>query len=221
MAWLQEKKQVGKEITEALYENGMIKTWWRDKSEGWKLVSGIWSPFYINLRPIASYPNSREILTKVGTVMGDMIKEECPEVNKIVGIANAGIPIATAITFTSGIPMCYTRKLEGVKNIEQLESKIKEYGEHSLVEGELNNGDVISLVDDLVTRFDSKYIGERQVEYEAEKRNISVTCKHVNVLLDREQGASERAKELGMSLHSLIPFKSEGLWWLRDKLAET
>ena len=221
MEWSVEKELMGKEITETLYENGMIKTWYKDKPSGWTLVSGIWSPFYVNLRPISSFPNSQEILKKVGTAMGTMIKEECPEVNKIVGIANAGVPISTAITLQSGIPSCYTRKLEGVRTIERLKREIKEYGQHSLVEGDLNEGDVIGLVDDLVTKFDSKLIAEKQVEYEAEERNVSVTCKHVGVLLDREQGAAEKAKELGMSLHSIIPFKTKGLPWLKDRMSET
>ena len=51
MGWSEEKDQHGKEIIGMLYDQGMIRTWYRDKPEGWTLVSGIWSPFYIQLRP--------------------------------------------------------------------------------------------------------------------------------------------------------------------------
>lgn len=220
MNWLEEKEQLGKEIIGMLYDRGMIKTWYRDKQDGWTLVSGIWSPFYIQLRPIGSYPNSQDILGKVGTVMGRIIKEEASDVNKIVGVAAAGVPIATAITLQEGIPMCYTRKLEGVKTVEQFETRIKEYGEHALLEGELNEGDTIAIVDDLVTRFDSKLLALEQVKYEAKKRDLSVTCKDVAVLFDREQGADKRARDLGMDLHSVIQFKTKGIDWLKDKMSE-
>ncbi len=214
MVWETTKSIIGKDITEKLYEKGMIETWYRDKPEGWRLVSKLWSPFYINLRTIGNYPS---LLREIGSTMGRMIKAECPEVNKIVGIAQAGIPIATAITVQEDIPSCSTRKLEGIKTIEQFETKIGEYGEHKLVEGELEDGDRIALVDDLVTRFDSKMVALGQVNYEAKKRNVSISCKDVAVLLDREQGAEQRATELEMHLHSIIPFKSKGLDWLRDK----
>lgn len=226
MTWLEEKDQLGKEIIGMLYDQGMIRTWYRDKPEGWTLVSGMWSPFYIQLRPMVSYSNSQELLRKVGTAMGRMIKEEAGDVNKIVGVAATGVPIATAITMQEGIPMCYTRKIEGFKTVEQIEARIKEYGEHSLVEGEISDGDVIALVDDLVSRFDSKLLALEQLKYEVKRREkqrgkkLNVTCKDVAVLFDREQGAAERARSLGMNLHSIIPFKSKGIDWLRNKMTE-
>ncbi len=224
MKWTSEKEKLGKEIAILLYDNGMIKTWFRDNPEGWRLISGLWSPFYIQLRPLSSYPNSREILTKVGTAMGRMIQEEAPEANKLVGIASAGIPIAIAVTIFSGTPSCYTRKLEGVKTIEDFEKKLSQYGEHSLMEGILEDNDNLVFIDDLVTKFDSKAIALEQVKYEIKRREketakkINITCKHVAVLLDREQGAAEKARSLGITMHHLIPFKSKGITWLKERI---
>lgn len=226
MEWALEKEELGKELTILLYENGMIKTWFRDNPAGWRLISGLWSPFYIQLRPLSSYPNSKTILNKVGTAMGRLLMEEIPEANRIVGIASAGIPIAIATTIFSGIPSCYTRKLEGVKTIEDFEKRVKEYGEHSLVEGMLEDNDNVVLVDDLATKFDSKAIAFEQVKYEIRKREkemgtkLNITCKHVAVLLDREQGATEKAESLGVTLHSLIPFKTKCTTWLKERMAD-
>jgi len=103
------------EIIAELYEHGLIKTWFRDKPEGWKLVSGIWSPFYIQLRALPSYPS---LLKKIGQQMGEMIKEEC-SIERVLGIAMAGIPIAVAISVEHSIPLCYTRKLEGATSLEE------------------------------------------------------------------------------------------------------
>jgi uridine monophosphate synthetase len=217
VTWTVEKEFLGKEITELLYEKRLIRTWYRDEPQGWTLISGIWSPFYIQLRPLCSFP---DILRKVGTAMGKMIQNEIPETNKVVGVAMAGIPIATAIALVEDIPGTFTRKLEGVRTLKDLQTVIKQYGEHALLEGELTDRDSLVLVDDLVTKFDSKLIGIEQVKFEVERRGLKdVKTDAVVVLLDREQGASGIAKQHGVALHSLIPFKSKGIGWLADKMS--
>ena len=217
MTWTEEKELLGKEIMELLYEKRLIKTWYRDKPRGWTLISGIWSPFYIQLRPLCSFP---DLLKNVGTAMGRMIRQEIPEITKVVGVAMAGIPIATAIALVEGIPATFTRKLEGVRTLEDLQKVIKQYGEHALLEGELKDGDNLVIVDDLVTKFDSKLIGIEQVKFEAERRGLNdVNVNAVVVLLDREQGATDIAKQHNIALHSLIPFKSKGIDWLADKMS--
>jgi len=216
MTWKEEKEELGKEITRLLYEKGLIKTWYRDNPGGWTLVSGLWSPFYIQLRPLPSYP---ELLRKVGYALGKMIKEECEDVNKVVGVAMAGIPLVSAISILEGIPSLWTRKI-AVRSSDEFEKYIQSYGEHTLVEGEFEEGDRIAVIDDLATKFYSKLIAIEQINHEAKKRGLKVECKHVVVLLDREQGAGEVASQHGSSLHSLIPFKSNGIEWLKNSLSE-
>ncbi len=218
MSWHEEKEEVGKELVRALYKHGMIKTWFRDNPHGWTLVSGLWSPLYIQLRPLSSYP---ELLKKVGNALGRLIKAECPGVNRLIGVATAGIPIATAISLEANIPSCFTRKLEGVRSLVDFNRFVKGYGEHSMIEGVLEDGDAVGIVDDLVTKFDSKVLAVKQLEFEREIRGLKqVTCSDVIVVLDREQGAKEIAKEYGIALHSLIPFMSQGVEWLKDVLAD-
>ena len=218
MSWQEEKENVGKEIIRALYKHGMIKTWYRDNPHGWTLVSGMWSPLYIQLRPLSSYP---ELLKQVGYALGSLIKAECRDINRIIGLATAGIPIATAISLEANIPSCFSRKLEGVRSLEDFNWHVREYGEHSMIEGILEDGDTVGLVDDLVTRFDSKVLALKQLEFELKARGLKdVACSDVIVLLDREQGAQEIAKEYGMVLHCLIPFMSKGIAWLKDVLAD-
>ncbi|MFX1520671.1 MAG: orotate phosphoribosyltransferase [Promethearchaeota archaeon] len=216
MNWKDEKERFGKEIMELLYEKRMIKTWYRDEPRGWTLISGIWSPFYIQLRPLCSFP---DLLKKVGSALGKMIQNEIPETNRVVGVAMAGIPIATAIALVEGIPATFTRKLEGVRTLNDLQVVIKKYGEHALLEGELEDGDSLVIVDDLVTKFDSKLIAIEQVKFEVERRGLKdVNVDAVVVLLDREQGASKIAKDNGIKLHPLIPFTSKGIKWLANKM---
>jgi len=98
---------------------------------------------------------------------------------------------------------------------------VKRYGEHSLIEGILADGDTVGIVDDLVTTFDSKVVALKQLEFEIKIRGLrNVKCSDVIVVLDREQGAQEIAKGYGIELHCLIPFSSEGVRWLKEVFAD-
>ena len=89
-----------------------------------------------------------------------------------------------------------------------------------LIEGKFEAGDQIAVIDDLATKFDSKLVAIEQINYETEKRGLKVECNEVVVLLDREQGAADVARQYGISFHSLIPFKSKGVKWLKTSLSE-
>lgn len=200
---------IKKQIMQDVYEKRMLLTSVRDKPDGWELVSGIWSPFYIQLRILSSYP---ETLKLVGKAMSMMIEDEMPEVDRVVGLAFAGIPIATAVSMVSSIPACHTRKVLGVRSRQDLDEYLSEYGQHSLVEGVIESGDTLCIVDDLVTGMESKLLGRAQIQAEIERRELEdVRCNHVAVIVDREQGAETKAASEDLTLHSLIRLVNEGL----------
>ena len=191
-----------KRIMQDIYENRMLLTAVRDRPEGWTLHSGQWSPFYIQLRILSSFPQTLKL---IGSAMGTLVREEAAHINRLVGIAFAGIPIATAMSLSTGIPACHTRKVEGVRTEEELKDVIDKYGQHSLLEGEICDGDAICLVDDLVTGMESKLVARKQVVAELERRGIGdYTIDDIAVVIDRQQGALTRANELRIRLHSLI-----------------
>ncbi|MEW6349144.1 MAG: hypothetical protein AB1646_08780 [Thermodesulfobacteriota bacterium] len=209
MPWREEKEHLAREIVSLLYAHSMIRTFYRDKPEGWTLVSGLYSPLYVQLRPLVSYPS---VFEKVCRALGRMIREEAPELTKIVGIAMAGVPFAAGLALVAGISAGFTRKMEKVTSVEAFRKVVEEYGEHALIEGELCDGERIGLVDDLVTRFDSKLVAIEQVSYEVQRRALKdVECSTVIVLLDREQGGETAARTHGIRLLSLVPFKTVGL----------
>jgi adenine/guanine phosphoribosyltransferase-like PRPP-binding protein len=126
---------------------------------------------------------------------GKSIQELLIEVaNKLVGVATAGIPISVITTYISGLPSCYTRKIENVKTLDDLKIKLKEYGDHDVIEGDLIDGDNIVIVDDLITDGGSKLIAKELIEYAKKEKKISITCKNVAVVIDREQGGCRGAK---------------------------
>lgn len=218
MSWSEEKESFAREILSLLYEHRMIRTFYRDKPEGWKLISGLYSPLYIQFRPLISYPRVFETVCK-GMVR--MVQEEAPEITKVIGIAMAGVPLAAGMSLL-GIPGGFTRKMEGVKSLETFKQAITAYGEHALLEGELAANDNVALVDDLVTRFDSKLVAMEQVKFEVRKKGIAdVVLDTVLVVLDREQGGMEAAEKEGIRLLSIIPFKTVGLPLLKGVMHPT
>ena len=219
MSWIEEKPEVAGRILRLLYEHKMIRTFFRDRADGWTLVSGLYSPIYIQLRQLLSHP---EVFIEVCSALAKMAKSEVPSLKKVVGIAMAGIPIASGMCYAGNFPGCFTRKMEGVQSVDHFREVIVQYGEHSLVEGEIENGDDIVLVDDLVTRFDSKLIAFEQIKHEIRTRRLkNVTCSNVVVILDPEQGASEAAEVSGFKIISLIPLKSVGMDLLKGTMHDS
>jgi orotate phosphoribosyltransferase len=209
MEWATEKQELAGDIIRLLYEHRMIRTFYRDNPAGWRLMSGLYSPVYVQLRPLASFP---VILDKVCRSMVRLIREEAPDAKRVVGIAMAGIPPAVGMSLLGNIPAAFTRKLENVKTLESLRVAMTAYGEHSLIEGELHSDERIVLIDDLVTRFDSKLIAIEMIRHAIALRKLErVDYRTVAVILDREQGGAQAAEREGVRLLSLIPFKSVGL----------
>ena len=217
-------EKLGKEITQGAYQEGFIRTWYRDKPEGFTLASGLYSPLYINLRLISSVPSgSAELYRKAGEAVGLMLENAgfAPDgKHRLVGVAMAGIPLANAVTLNRGIPSLYTRKLpEDVKTPEDVDAYMHAHGQKALVEGDFESGNILAIVDDLVTTFGSKALAISQVKREAEQRGITdLTLKDIVVLFDREQGGAQKAAEMGYTLHALVPFSSKGIHWLKDSL---
>ena len=223
-----EYDELGKEIVGMLYDAGMIKFFPNNNSDGWMLHSGIWSPFYIQMRPIFSTPRSKHFMDVIGDAMTQLI-EDTGNFSKLVGVASAGVPISVIASYKSEIPFCYTRRVGNFRTLadfRQYRMKIEEqgtgldYGEHSLLEGILEDGDNVILIDDLITTGDSKLIAKESVEYEARRQGKEVTVNTVAVVMDREQGGTEKLAEEGLRVRSLIPFKTKGIQWLEDRLDE-
>jgi uridine monophosphate synthetase len=205
--WAQEKKQMGAEIMEALWKHGCFKL------GDFTLVSGRKSPYYINLREVGSYDDGGELLRRIGYSMGRMITNEFEGVNKVVGVAYAGIPFATAVTMATGIPCCHTRK------------EPKTHGMvGTFVDGSFSDGDRVVILDDLVTTGDSKLEGrdcivnqEKVLNQERQKQRlprIRINVVGVACVFDREEGGAEFLKANGLPLASLIRVREgvDQLW---------
>lgn len=220
VSWDERKRELGGELVRRLYAAGVIRTWLRDKPDGWELMSGAWSPFYVNFRDAPASPELFRFLIDAGA---ELVREEVPDATQLVGLAAAGVPFAAGFAYKLGVPLGYTRKLPGVRRAADLDggAAAESYGSHRLVEGGFRPGDRVALVDDLVTGFDSKEIALRQLELELQRRGIAdVRAEAVVVFLERGAEARARAAEAGVRLVSLLALDAEAIEQLRGAASD-
>ncbi|MGC8557284.1 MAG: orotate phosphoribosyltransferase [Fervidicoccus sp.] len=148
-----------------------------------KLTSGIESPFYIDLRRLYSFPSLRE------KVVEEIVKRfPTDQADVIVGIATSGIALASFIGCKTGKPIAYVR-------LDR-----KEHGTQALLEGEVRNKKAV-VVDDVATTGGSLEHAISAVKEMGGNVMFSV------VVVDREQGAREKLKSIGVELYSLFTAK--------------
>lgn len=99
-------------------------------------ASGWHSPIYCDNRRILSYPELRE---KVCRWMADNIIKRYPGVDVIAGVATGAIAHGALIAHFLGKPFIYVRP------------KPKDHGTGSQIEGILNPGDKVVVVEDLIS----------------------------------------------------------------------
>lgn len=99
-------------------------------ASGWK------SPIYCDNRKILSYPEIRE---NVCSWMAEIIKENYPDVEVIAGVATGAIAHGYLVAHILGKPFCYVRP------------KPKDHGTGSQIEGMLEEGAKVVIVEDLIS----------------------------------------------------------------------
>ncbi len=158
-----------------IFELGIIKF------GSFTLKSGIESPFYIDLRPIASSP---QLLKSLSFHLLKLIENYSFDL--ICGVPYAALPMATTMSLESGVPLIIKRK------------ENKGYGTKKMLEGVFSEGQNCILVEDVITS--GKSLLETIIE--VEKEGLKVT--DLVVVLDREQGGIDKLKEKGYRIHNLF-----------------
>ena len=145
------------------------------------LKSGIESPFYVDLRPLASDP---KILKSLANYLLDMLPLDNFDV--ICGVPYAALPMATAMSLESYIPLIIKRK------------EAKQHGTKKLIEGIYTKGQNCLLVEDVITS------GASLLETIPEIENEGITVSDIIVVLDRQQGGKELLESKGYRVHTLF-----------------
>ncbi|MGB7077509.1 MAG: orotate phosphoribosyltransferase [Xanthobacteraceae bacterium] len=153
-------------------------------------TSGWASPVYTDCRRLISFPRVRNTLIDFGvsTVMRDIGFEAF---DAIAGGETAGIPFAAWMADRLMLPMQYVRK------------KPKGFGRNAQIEGRLEEGDRVLLVEDMTTD------GRSKVNFCQALRGAGAVVDHVFVFFfyDIFPEGKKILGDLGVKLHALAT------WW--------
>jgi orotate phosphoribosyltransferase len=161
-------------------------------------TSGTLSPVYVDIRRLISFPDERrEVMDLAARLVEEAVGAGGFDV--VAGGETAGIPYAAWVAERFGKPMIYVRK------------QPKTFGRMSQIEGQLDAGQRVLLVEDLITDGGSKFTFLRGI------RQAGARVEHLLVIFEYGTVAETRpalAAE-GVTLHSLTT------WGTLLEVAET
>lgn len=144
------------------------------------LRSGATSNEYFDKYQFESNPT---ILDAIGNHLADIISEGF---DYLAALEMGGIPIATAISLKTGIPVVYVRK------------EPKEYGTCKFAEGPSIEGKKLLIVEDVVTSGGQIIISTNQL------RESGAIIDRAICVIDRQSGGPAKLAEAGIALDPLF-----------------
>ncbi|MBG9986387.1 orotate phosphoribosyltransferase [Facklamia sp. DSM 111018] len=128
-----EEELLAAEIAQDLLTIGAVKL---QINPPFTWASGLKAPIYCDNRLIISYPKVRQ---KVIEAMVKIIETRFPQTELIAGTATAGIPHAAFLAQALNLPMIYVR------------SSQKDHGMENRIEGLLQEGKRVLMIEDLIS----------------------------------------------------------------------
>jgi orotate phosphoribosyltransferase len=158
--------------------------------EPYKLTAGWASPVYIDCRWVISFPEARRRIIEMGV---EMLNRDANLANTdlVAGGETAGIPYAAWIAEATRKPMLYVRK------------KPKGFGRDAQIEGNLEEGKSVLLVEDLATDGGSK------INFVDALRTAGADVTDIFVVFfySAFPGALDTLKEAGVTMHYLCTWR--------------
>ena len=168
-----------KEFSTFLFENKIIQF------GDFTLASGKKSSYYVDLRLVPSYPHD----------FRRMVKHLQNEITNDVGLENFDSLVSVP---TGGLVIASALAIETVKPLIYVRSKPKDYGTSKSVEGKIQEGMKVVMVDDVATTGGSVLNGIKSL------KEANIKIEDAYVIVNRMEGADEALKEQGVTLHSLL-----------------
>jgi orotate phosphoribosyltransferase len=152
------------------------------------LASGKESNFYIDARLTTMSPEGLSLIGALGLLI---LRQIGWEVDAVGGLTLGADPISYAISFASaksGRPVrAFTVRKES-----------KQHGAKKLIEGPLEEGDRVAVIEDVVTT------GDSALRAIAAVRNANASIAGVLALVDREEGGRQAIENAGVEVVSLV-----------------
>lgn len=149
-------------------------------------ASGIKSPIYCDNRLTLGFP---EVRTAIEQGLAEQIKEHYPDCEVVMGTSTAGIGHAAITAHLLGLPMGYVR------------SSAKTHGTTNRIEGKLEAGQKVVVVEDLIST-GSSAIDTAQALTEAGAQVLGI----VSIFTYNMQKGFDKLKAAGFVNHSLCDF---------------
>ncbi|WP_439582863.1 orotate phosphoribosyltransferase [Dyadobacter bucti] len=124
---------LNKRVAELLLEAQAIKL---SPEKPFQWSSGWLSPIYCDNRVALSYPDTRTFIKKA---LADVIKEQYPDVQAVVGVATGGIAQGALVADILELPFAYVRP------------EPKKHGMGNQIEGKLEKGQSVIIIEDLIS----------------------------------------------------------------------
>ncbi len=128
--------------------------------------------------------------------------ETCPDILKALGTEFAkyvtGDVTLIAGAELGGVALAAATAMQTNKNWVIIRNSKKSYGTGKLIEGKLNKGDVVLLVEDIATT------GGQVLEAAKVITEAGATVKKIVAVIDRKQGAGENITNAGYKFESIL-----------------
>jgi len=161
------------------------------------LRSGKRSSWYFDKYRFETEP---EVLRAVGEGLAEAVREFEPDTVRLAGPALGAVALAASASMTSGLPFIIVR------------GEAKEYGTANRIEGPFEPGELVCLLEDVVTT------GGALTESVSALRNEGLVVRNAVCVVDREEGGSDALARLGVRLRP--HFRAVDLLELRKTAAK-
>ena len=147
------------------------------------LRSGRRSTYYLDKYRFETQP---ELLRQLGERLAAAVREIEPDAVRLAGPALGAVALAASASMASGLPFIIVR------------GETKEYGTANRLEGPYLPGELVCLVEDVVTS------GGALAEAVSALREGGLVVRHALCVVDREEGGADALARIGVRLHPLF-----------------
>lgn len=161
------------------------------------LRSGKRSSWYLDKYRFETEP---EVLRALGSSLAAAVAAYEPGTIRLAGPALGAVALAASASLSSGLPFIIVR------------GETKEHGTANRIEGPFEPGELVCLLEDVVTT------GGALTEAVSALRDEGLVVRNAVCVVDREEGGSDALARLGVRLRAL--FRAEDLLELRKTAAK-
>lgn len=147
------------------------------------LASGAKSSYYIDIKRASTDP---KVLKLIAELMAENLAQSGLKIDRIAGVVLGSVPLAAALSLETEIPYIMIRKEK------------KDHGTGKLIEGILNEGEKVLVVEDVITSAGSSITAIGTL------RAAGAVVENVFSVIDREAGGADNLAEINVKLTPLV-----------------